>query len=862
MAAHGGPARRLFGAEVGVLWMVLASIVGFAGATLLGAARLNAVDDRLHATNAKLELTVAERTAELQQAVARLEDQARFASGMIDSLNASVAERQRAEETLREREASYRLMFEANPHPMFVYDPTDLAILGVNEAAVHRYGWPREEFLSLTLAALHPPVELEAVRAKVGSIGPGYLTGVAWNHRTRSGEPMEVEVSSHGVHFDGRQGRLVLVHEVTERNRIERELRAKNAELERFTYTVSHDLKSPLVTVRTFAGYLQDDIAAGDAAKVAADLGYISHAADKMAHLLDELLELSRLGRTRDLPVLTSFREIAEEALRLTAGAVSRSGAQVELEPGDVPIRGDRTRLIEIWQNLIDNATKFMGLATRPENPARIPGHRRGHRVLRPRQRHGHRPAPLRTRVRPVRQARSRERRYRRGSGPGTAHRGTLRRPDPGRIRRTGAWLLLYLHATRYEETCLMNRPGPAGRETTVLLVEDDPAHAEIVRRNFAALDLNLRLDHVTDGEAALDYLWRKGPYGDDGVAARPGLVLLDLRLPRLSGLEVLESHPGRRGSRTHPRGRAHHLERGGGHRAGLSTGRQQLRRQAAGTLRLRGAARIPGTLLAGMERATPTLMTEAGVPAPSRALDLLLVEDDAAHVEALRRSFAAGGTPVQLRIARSLAEFRRESSDRVPDLVVMDINLPDGRAMDTLVAPVEAAPFPVLIMTSQGNEAIAVEAIRAGAIDFVVKTPETFARMPAHRRARPARMAPAARPRRGPRGPARARHAVPAGDGAQRRSHPAHGPRRTDPLGQSRGVPDVRLLRGGTGRRSAAPAWSTSTIQDWPRAWNSAARPADSVANSPCVAATAPPSRPRCPRWCSATARAKNAPA
>lgn len=85
-----------------------------------------------------------------------------------------------------------------------------------------------------------------------------------------------------------------------------------------------------------------------------------------------------------------------------------------------------------------------------------------------------------------------------------------------------------------------MIRPAPAGRETAVLLVEDDPAHAEIVRRNFASLDLKVRLDHVADGEAALDYLWRKGSYGDDGVAVRPGLVLLDLRLPRLSGLEVL----------------------------------------------------------------------------------------------------------------------------------------------------------------------------------------------------------------------------------------------------------------------------------------------------------------------------------
>lgn len=82
--------------------------------------------------------------------------------------------------------------------------------------------------------------------------------------------------------------------------------------------------------------------------------------------LLDELLELSRVGRSRNPPVHTSFREIAEGALRLTAGGVSRAGARVDLAEVDVPLYGDRTRLTEIWQNLIDNAAKFMGDQSRP----------------------------------------------------------------------------------------------------------------------------------------------------------------------------------------------------------------------------------------------------------------------------------------------------------------------------------------------------------------------------------------------------------------------------------------------------------------------------------------------------------------
>jgi len=147
---------------------------------------------------------------------------------------------------------------------------------------------------------------------------------------------------------------------------VESDLRQQHAELERFIYTLSHDLKSPLITVRTFMGYLEQDMATDDNARIEQDMDYIRTATEKMEQMLGELLEVSRIGRLVNPPTLVTFRELAAEALDTVAGSIASRGVAVTLGDEIVTLRGDRLRLVEIWQNLVENAVKYMGDQAEP----------------------------------------------------------------------------------------------------------------------------------------------------------------------------------------------------------------------------------------------------------------------------------------------------------------------------------------------------------------------------------------------------------------------------------------------------------------------------------------------------------------
>lgn len=168
-------------------------------------------------------------------------------------------------------------------------------------------------------------------------------------------------------------GSIAVITDLTERKRAEQErerliteLEARNAELGRFTYTVSHDLKSPLVTIKGFLGLLAKDIAKGDSARIKSDMERIQTAAITMEALLNDLLELSRVGRLENSPQEASFNQLAQEAVERVMGQITERGVEVTIHPKLPIIYGDLPRLVEVVQNLVDNAVKFMGTQPNP----------------------------------------------------------------------------------------------------------------------------------------------------------------------------------------------------------------------------------------------------------------------------------------------------------------------------------------------------------------------------------------------------------------------------------------------------------------------------------------------------------------
>ncbi|MEQ8173413.1 MAG: ATP-binding protein, partial [Candidatus Eremiobacterota bacterium] len=145
------------------------------------------------------------------------------------------------------------------------------------------------------------------------------------------------------------------------------ELETKNAELERFTYTVSHDLKSPLITIKGFLGHIISDVRKGNFDRMESDIKRISNAVDKMEYLLKDLLELSRIGRIINPSSKFSMSSSVKEVAELVNGFLEEKHVKFSYDENMPFVYADRIRIREVWQNLIENAVKYTGNQDKPE---------------------------------------------------------------------------------------------------------------------------------------------------------------------------------------------------------------------------------------------------------------------------------------------------------------------------------------------------------------------------------------------------------------------------------------------------------------------------------------------------------------
>jgi PAS domain S-box-containing protein len=239
-------------------------------------------------------------------------------------------ERTRAEEALYASELNYHRLFEGHPEAMWVYDLETLAFLDVNEATIVKYGYSRDQFMAMTIRDILPPEQvprvLEAIHATTGRVEQSG----GWIHRAKDGHVFEVDVTSHEVTFGSRRARFVMAQDVTERHRLEQQLRQSQRleSLGQLAGGVAHDFNNLLGVILNFALFLKENMAeaaaAGDAERWAPslkDVDRIVRAAESAARLTHQLLAFARreVVQPRALNINSVVVEL-EPLLRRTLG--------------------------------------------------------------------------------------------------------------------------------------------------------------------------------------------------------------------------------------------------------------------------------------------------------------------------------------------------------------------------------------------------------------------------------------------------------------------------------------------------------------------------------------------------------------
>ncbi|MDP3564647.1 MAG: PAS domain S-box protein [Methanoregula sp.] len=288
-------------------------------------------------------------------------------------MHENITERKRAEDALKELSAYNRTLIESSIDPLVTISPAG-KIQDVNIATETATGLRRDELIGTDFSEYFTEPE-KAREGYLRVLSEGKVIDYPLEIRHMEGHVLPVLYNA-TIYCDSNgnvRGVFAAARDVTERKRAEavreslmQELTRKNAELDRFTHTISHDLRSPLLSIQGFLALLERDMKAGNAEKVQTDILRITGSAKKLEQLITTLLALSRSGRAVDTPLRIPFGDIVNDAARLLAATLQERGVTLVI-PETLPvIAGDRHRLVQVMTNLLDNAVKFMGTQKEP----------------------------------------------------------------------------------------------------------------------------------------------------------------------------------------------------------------------------------------------------------------------------------------------------------------------------------------------------------------------------------------------------------------------------------------------------------------------------------------------------------------
>ncbi len=288
---------------------------------------------------------------------------------------AIVIERKRAEEELQALEKNLQILFDNVLDGILTLE-YDGRIINYNSVLARMFevepttAAVGRNALEFVLPEFHDLVIKDLGNVMEGR--GGYLN--TYKVRSKSGKEYWVEGLGTDIIYEGKQVCLVSLRDITERKlaeeereRLTKELEAKNTELERFTYTVSHDLRSPLITIQGFTDTLREDLERNEEENVERDLKYIETAATKMDLLLTDTLQLSRIGRVTNPLEDVPFGELAHEALEQTAAQIKSSGVEVSVAEDLPTVHVDGMRMVEVLVNLIVNGINYRGEQPQPK---------------------------------------------------------------------------------------------------------------------------------------------------------------------------------------------------------------------------------------------------------------------------------------------------------------------------------------------------------------------------------------------------------------------------------------------------------------------------------------------------------------